>query len=210
MVYQVTEVFSSLQGEGSRTGRPTVFVRLAGCNLACPWCDTDHRVREQLDAEQLAYVAAAGGAGWVCITGGEPLVQDIGVLVAKLHARQRLVQVETNGTLLSQHPERWSQVDLLTVSPKYRERPQDMEAAVQVVTATRILRDTEFKLVVGAVGGDGLDAAIDCVQACHMPVYLQPESQNPEAVKRCVSIVQSRGSERVRLSLQTQKLLGIQ
>ena len=52
--YKVNELFRSLQGEGANTGLDTTFVRLCGCNLACPWCDTDHASGEDMTAGEIA------------------------------------------------------------------------------------------------------------------------------------------------------------
>ena len=76
-LYSVNEIFSSLQGEGFWTGTPMVFVRLAGCNLRCPFCDTDHRHGEALRADALVreVLTRADGCRRICLTGGEPLLQ---------------------------------------------------------------------------------------------------------------------------------------
>lgn len=98
----VQDVFLTIQGEGPFAGRPAVFVRLAGCDLQCPGCDTDYTSRRRLMAvaEVLDAVGRvnACGAGLVVITGGEPFRQDVGPLACRL-ADGHDVQVETNGTL---------------------------------------------------------------------------------------------------------------
>lgn len=72
-------VFSTIQGEGSLLGTPMVFVRLAGCSIGCPQCDTDYRVHERLTAsaigERIAKVR--GKASWIWVTGGEPADHDL-------------------------------------------------------------------------------------------------------------------------------------
>lgn len=97
----VHSIFSTIQGEGPFAGRPAVFLRLEGCNLRCPMCDTEYTggwlasplaifslIQEQHDAPYL-----------VVITGGEPFRQGIGPLVEYLHHRGYTIQIETNGTL---------------------------------------------------------------------------------------------------------------
>ncbi|MBP7120785.1 MAG: radical SAM protein [Methanolinea sp.] len=100
---KVSEIFRSIQGEGRNQGRPCTFIRLAGCNLRCSWCDTPHALTGGTEMgynEVAAQVSALGGT-YVCITGGEPLTQKKGlhVLVDFLAARGFQIDIETNGTI---------------------------------------------------------------------------------------------------------------
>ena len=114
-MYRVNEIFYSLQGEGFWTGTPMVFLRLSGCNLQCPFCDTDHAGFREMTADGIvaALKAAGGPCGRVCVTGGEPGLQLDRDLVDALHAAGYKVHVETNGT--RPLPEG---VDWITLSPK--------------------------------------------------------------------------------------------
>jgi 7-carboxy-7-deazaguanine synthase len=106
----VHSIFYTIQGEGPFCGTPAVFVRLAGCNLQCPACDTDYTsTRRMMTAEQVVdQINNAYGHEWapysglVVITGGEPFRQDVAVSWLTLMLQQRqgcYVQVETNGAL---------------------------------------------------------------------------------------------------------------
>ena len=79
-------VFKTIQGEGVLLGEPQVFVRLAGCSVGCPECDTDYRVGVRLTAEDIVRrcVEEAGHAKWVWVTGGEPTDHDLVPLVTEL------------------------------------------------------------------------------------------------------------------------------
>jgi len=114
--YRVNEIFYSIQGEGSFAGTPAVFVRFSGCNLACPWCDTDHShavemthdelegaVRDLLKDREGALVVLTGGEPALQLRDDDPLFRELGSCIC----------VETNGTLPV--PD-W--VDWVTVSPK--------------------------------------------------------------------------------------------
>ncbi len=119
--YRVNEIFYSIQGEGEFAGAPAVFVRFSGCNLACPWCDTDHSHGEEMtrgELEDAVKKLLAGHDGAIIVlTGGEPALQ--------LHDDEPLFQgfarflcIETNGTLPVPG---W--VDWITVSPKNELKP---------------------------------------------------------------------------------------
>ena len=114
--YALVEIFESLQGEGRNTGRPCVFVRFAGCNLSCAWCDTDVSRRFSATLEELLGEIAAFRAKSVVLTGGEPtLAEGMPELVAELKSRGYWIAVETNGT----NDADWLQfVDYVACSPK--------------------------------------------------------------------------------------------
>lgn len=107
---KVCEIFTSLQGEGIWIGQPTIFVRLAGCNLECKWCDTPFAQKEEGEEmsvrDILERVSQMDGKliGHVCITGGEPLYQEeVFELVEDFLARGLHVVLETNGSLSVEH-----------------------------------------------------------------------------------------------------------
>ena len=114
-MYRINEIFYSLQGEGFWTGTPMVFLRFSGCNLKCPFCDTDHTGYKEMSAEEIvAEVSKVGGeCGRVCVTGGEPSLQLDRSLVEALHKAGFKIHIETNGTRIL--PEG---IDWVTVSPK--------------------------------------------------------------------------------------------
>jgi len=98
----ITEIFSSIQGESSLVGIPTVFIRTAGCNLRCQWCDTPHAFEpgQPYSVEALVGVVEDFGYRHVCITGGEPLLQEnIHALMGQLCDRGSIVSLETGGNV---------------------------------------------------------------------------------------------------------------
>lgn len=130
-MYKLVEVFESLQGEGRNTGRPCVFVRFAGCNLACPWCDTNVKMRFQLDLRELMDEIARSKRKSVILTGGEPtLVEGMDRLVAALKDKGYWIGVETNGT---QDPEWLKFVDYVACSPK-----QEFPGALKLAEADEV------------------------------------------------------------------------
>ena len=99
---RVSEIFHSIQGESTRVGLPTVFVRLTGCPLRCSWCDTQYAFAggEALTIPQVLERVAAHGCPTVCVTGGEPLAQKpCPDLLAALCDAGYSVSLETSGAL---------------------------------------------------------------------------------------------------------------
>jgi 7-carboxy-7-deazaguanine synthase len=190
---QVAEIFYSLQGEGSFTGTPAVFVRLAGCNLACDFCDTDYSLKLIASVDDVVRrVREAGGScPMVVITGGEPFAQRETLdLIRALRADGRRVHVESNGTI---PVERELPDDVwLTVSPKER------------LDAGMARRANEAKLIVDRrVPREWIDQF-----GTSTPIFLQPEGNKPENVALAVEAAKSE-PKLFRLSLQTHKFIGI-
>ena len=133
---KIIEIFPSIQGEGLRQGEATLFCRLSGCNLRCSFCDTkyaweggkNYLISEVL--EKIRKISCRFPASWVCLTGGEPLLQDIEELVRGLKTENFKVQIETNATRYCSLP-----VDWYTISPKpgkYFYQPEYREKAKEV------------------------------------------------------------------------------
>ena len=115
-MYKITELFSSIQGEGIDSGLPAQFIRLSGCNMKCSFCDTDHKPIYTTDAEGLLGKLHRT-PNLVIITGGEPLIYDLEPLVEGLKSSGYRVGIETNGTLpLSE--KLYSLIDSISLSPK--------------------------------------------------------------------------------------------
>jgi 7-carboxy-7-deazaguanine synthase len=99
---RISEIFHSLQGESTRAGLPTVFIRLTGCPLRCNWCDTAYAFSggESMSIAAILQRVAAFGCPTVCVTGGEPLAQaNCLVLLAALCDTGYSVSIETSGSL---------------------------------------------------------------------------------------------------------------
>jgi 7-carboxy-7-deazaguanine synthase len=100
---KIAEIFRSLQGEGKNQGKPCLFIRLAGCNLHCHWCDTPYAQTggKEMNLEGVLEQLMHVNPSYVCITGGEPLLQadDLEPLLVLLHTRGTAIDIETNGTI---------------------------------------------------------------------------------------------------------------
>ena len=131
-MYELVEIFESLQGEGRNMGRPCVFLRFAGCNLRCPGCDTDVKGRFSASLEDILKELAGYKAKSVILTGGEPtLVKEMPELVAALKERGYWVAVETNGTSGTEDAPWIGFVDYVACSPK-RGAPLKLSEAAEV------------------------------------------------------------------------------
>lgn len=186
---KVNEIFYSLQGEGHFAGTAAVFVRLAGCNLACPFCDTDHRGFTEMTEQAIVDMVCTFPASHVVITGGEPTLQLTSTLIDRLHAAGRFIQIETNGTVAPPPG-----VDWVTCSPK------GAPLAVESVDELKLLYMEP---------GQNL-SAYDRVKACVRS--LQPcDTSDPErnAVLTAAAVAAVKADPRWRLSLQTHKLINI-
>ena len=118
-MYAINEIFYTLQGEGAHSGIPAVFIRFSGCNLHCPWCDTEFTSHTEMSSAQIValvqelYDLPNERRKMVVLTGGEPSLQVDKALVDALHAAGFYICIETNGT--RPLPEG---IDWITCSPK--------------------------------------------------------------------------------------------
>lgn len=195
MTYPINEIFYSLQGEGYWSGRPAVFVRLSGCNLRCPFCDTDYSHSVPLTASQIAERVGEYEADFVVLTGGEPTLFVDKELTDALHHSGKFLAIETNGT----RPLR-GDIDWVTLSPK-DSFVTNGEVALQ--------KADELKLV---YDGTNTDAFLRYSQFPANHFFLQPcdtgdATRNvqlqKDAIRLCLQHPQWR------LSLQLHKLLNI-
>ncbi len=193
---KISEVFWSAQGEGVCSGVPAIFIRLAGCSLRCPYCDTRGAWTRGRRMSVEAVMAAVAGLkvsypqARLVLTGGEPLEQDLGELAAACRRQSLFISVETNGLHFQDLP-----IDWWTVSPKdvaaYRVHPRLWGTAA------------EIKLLVTPA----LDLAVVKGMRDHSPatIVLQPEHRDRGRFRRTFSFFKTcaaAGVPDVRLGLQ--------
>ncbi len=191
------EIFWSAQGEGANSGKPAVFVRLSGCSIQCSFCDQ----REAWQDGELTGINVILGNvegvmrrypdSMVVITGGEPLEQDISLLVSGLKERRRFVAVETSGCLYQD-----IQVDWWTVAPK--------AARDFYIHPKLAARACELKLVVT----DKLSLSIVKEireKISFIPIFLQPQFYDLSKFQRTYHLFeecQRQGIDNIRLGHQ--------
>jgi 7-carboxy-7-deazaguanine synthase (Cx14CxxC type) len=210
MTYSVKEIYYTLQGEGAQTGRAAVFLRFAGCNLwtglerdrataVCQFCDTDFIGTDGpgggkfKTAEELAQAVVAQwprsnrAQPYVVCTGGEPLLQIDGPLIAALHAHSFEIGVETNGTQTA--PEG---LDWICVSPK-------------ADAPLKLTRGSELKLVYP----QPLAPPEKFADLHFQSFFVQPMDGPDREANTRAAIAYCLAHPQWRLSLQTHKLTGI-
>jgi len=113
--YKINDIFISRQGEGYNAWMEAVFVRFAGCNLNCSWCDTDYKNYKEMNINDILEEIDKYGCRNIILTGGEPCMQNIEALV-RVMKREYYIALETNGTYPLDGLRKY--IDYIAVSPK--------------------------------------------------------------------------------------------
>lgn len=198
---RINEIFYSLQGEGRHTGVPAVFVRFCGCNLQCPFCDTEHQNGTAMTDEEIFSAVAQYPAEWVILTGGEPTLSIDAEFISELKQRTgKRVAIETNGTQAIPDG-----IDWVCVSPKTGIEGIDSEAAGIVAE-----RADEIKVV---DTGQPLEPyfLLPC-RGDDTLMYLQPcyvADPDTFAANRLATVQRILSTPGWRLSIQTHRYLNI-
>ena len=196
-IYNIVEIFHSVQGEGARAGIPHVFVRFGNCNLRCEWCDTDFLTYTEMTAEQIIEEIGKYGCKNIIFTGGEPMLNDLWPLRRLLNQNRHHISIETNGTISIDD----GLIDWICVSPKDQLYPN-----------TKIKQRTgdELKCVYVGQSLSLYDEIISGFDHLFLqPCYMENESVewNGRNFTHTESIVKD--NPKWRLSLQTHKWMGI-
>lgn len=192
---RVNEIFYSLQGEGYWTGTPAVFIRFSGCNLKCPFCDTNHQPYVEMTEEEIMDEVNKYPADLVVITGGEPALQLNNKMIDLLHNAEKMVAVETNGT---KELPKW--VDWITVSPK---EPYVGKAGKVILTSADEVKIVLDDKIQHEDPTYGVRADWYFVQPCDTG----DKERNKAIMQQCVEFIKK--NPKWRLSLQTQKILNV-
>lgn len=212
-------IFYTIQGEGPFTGHPAIFVRLAGCNLQCPGCDTDYTSnRRSVTAGALLTMVRESAADYpgqrlVVITGGEPFRQNIAPFVRMLVSAGFKVQIETNGTL-HQEDLPWDSITIVCSPKAGKVNPKlapHIDAYKYVMSSRSV--DPEDGLPILALDHTASPRVARPHEGYIGPIYLQPMDhgmsrvpQNLANQKACVESCMKYGYI---LQLQVHKLIGV-
>lgn len=191
--YKVNEIFYSVQAEGRNSGRPAIFVRFSGCNLQCPFCDTNHEpyrlmTKEEIEKEVDELDKDSDSKAMIVMTGGEPTLQ---VDDDEFLFQGRYIAMETNGIL---PPPYW--VDWVTVSPKTK-----LNYNWQNID--------ELKFLYGWFDDDYLVEVGKQAEKKMVKCYIQPTADNDGHFDATPSIEFAKKHPQWTLSLQFHKLLNI-
>lgn len=208
----VKSIFYTLQGEGPDSGKPSIFIRLAGCNLRCWFCDTDFdggRLKSVAEIyDRVSSLSSGFDCRLVCITGGEPLLQNVVPLITRLAEDGVQVSIETAGTVFVPGIELLNNVQIVC-SPK---TPELDHRLVPHITAYKYL------LKSGCVDSDGLPSTLDKSRVYRqksgsvVPVYVQPMDEgcakaNAANLETCVMSCLDNGHY---LSIQVHKIADVE
>lgn len=194
--YPLMEDFFTIQGEGAHTGKAAYFIRTAGCDVNCWWCDVkeswDEEKHPRVKTGEIVKRAKESGAKFAVITGGEPLLHDLEALTVALKKAGLQTHIETSGSSpLS------GQLDWITLSPKRFKKPLD-EVFPYV---------DELKVVV--LTNKDLIWAEENAKKCpeNTELLLQPEWDTPESIPLIVEYVKK--NPQWGISLQTHKFINV-
>ena len=222
--YRINNIFYSLQGEGRNTGRAAAFVRFAGCNLRCPFCDTEFDSYREMTADeilqeiaQLSSFYSPLSSCFIVLTGGEPTLQVDEHFVDLLHQEGYEVAMESNGTRPAPH-----NLDWLTISPKMVDGGRSMVDGGRWMVDGEGKAPDEIKIVFGentaemlSSPASPLSSLLSSLSSLPSPpfLYLQPcdtgdSARNAFILQQCISYIKQH--PQWRLSLQTHKLIGIE
>lgn len=196
-MYPVVEMFSSIQGEGFNIGKPSFFIRFAGCDVCCCWCDEKVAWNinnfKHLSVKQIIEEFKTNYLQTVVITGGEPFIHDLKPMVKALKDLKVFIQVETSGC----YPIKVD-VDWITLSPKKHSPP----------LKENIAKSNEIKVIISSEE-DLLWAEYNASQVKnHSFFYLQPEWSKSKVILP-ILIDYIKKNSKWRLSVQVHKLLNI-
>lgn len=185
---RINEIFYSLQGEGEHTGKPAVFVRFAGCNLKCSFCDTDFTSYTEMSEEEIVSAVLNYPSNIVILTGGEPTLQLTSSLLQKFSEAKLQVHIETNGT--KQLPE--GPINWVTCSPKYAN--------------LYIQRIDELKVVYQGQDMSQYDDIVAKVYSLQ-PCDTGDTAKNQEILQKTINYILQH--PKWKLSLQTHKIINV-
>lgn len=189
---KINEVFYSLQGEGARAGCPTIFVRLAGCNLSCSYCDTEFESGSEMSSQLLLDKIKQYPSKWITWTGGEPTLQLDGGVINYFKNHGYKQAIETNGGCPVPHG-----LDWVTVSPKFAEHV--------VAKNHNFVNELRYPWHVGKLSVPSPQVPSD--HRYLSPIVESDEQKTQENLRHCILLVKQNPDWR--LSIQTHKLVNI-
>jgi organic radical activating enzyme len=221
-LYSIKEIFPTVQGEGSLTGTPAIFVRLTGCNLwsgkeehrakgrgSCSlWCDTDFYKGDKKSSEEIVSEVNSYTKDWsninplVVLTGGEPFLQLSNSkldLIDSLIANGNAIAVETNGTILNEASSILSEYGHITLSPKMiKSKPKD-------ISHIKLQKCTDLKIVVPTAVP--IEDVLNKIQ--YKNLYFQPKDEGDNGIANVELALRLATRYEGRISVQTHKMIGL-
>jgi 7-carboxy-7-deazaguanine synthase len=203
----IAEIFYSIEGEGVAIGKPEIFVRLAGCNLRCEWCDTKYALDNgrQMTVDVIIEEVMTYPCKNVSITGGEPLLQsqELLGLITKIKDKGFWVQLNTNGTILDRAI--FKTVDLVSIDCKCPSSKMKSDLSVLRNVNESIGEKTQFKFVIA--NEEDFEYAKSILSQLKLTTCIfQPEWHNRKYAKKLIEEVKSQAIN-ARIILQQHKVV---
>jgi len=204
---KVSEIFYSIEGEGIEIGRPEIFIRLAGCNLRCTWCDTKYALEngKEMSVKEIVKEVQKYPCKGVSITGGEPLLQkeELLELIRQLKSLGYWIQINTNGTIFDE--EIFRSVNLISMDCKCPSSGMKSDFDVLQKTKELFNSKTQFKLVISDMKDyEYAKEFVFFLKASN--IVFQPEWNSRRFSQELVESVK-RDNLSVRVILQQQKII---
>lgn len=204
---KVNEIFKSIDGEGLRTGELTTFIRLAGCNLRCSYCDTSYALKNsngtEMSVDEIVKMAKKYDYRNITLTGGEPLIhRDVDSLISKLCENGFYVNIETNGSVPI---DKYISNKNILITMDYKLPSSDVEKNMNLNNLEKLRKNDVLKFVIGKDDFDKVKQVIE-KYSIKSYIYLSPifGEIEPFEIVDFMKIMHTQGIDTSKMRVQVQ------
>lgn len=204
---KVNEIFKSIDGEGLRTGELTTFIRLAGCNLRCSYCDTCYALKNsngtEMSVDEIVKIAKKYDYRNITLTGGEPLIhKDVDSLISKLCENGFYVNIETNGSVPI---DKYILNKNILITMDYKLPSSGVEKNMNLNNLEKLRKNDVLKFVIGKDDFDRIKQVIE-KYSIKSYIYLSPVfgEIEPFEIVDFMKIMHTQGIDTSKMRVQVQ------